>query len=136
MNRTFKSKVDGWYYAALLFVLGTLSYAYIEEGLTPKSPEFPVFIFSALLSAGLMLWLLKTTDYSVSHDTLLIRCGPIKWHIKRSEIKDIRPSRSLLSSPALSLDRLAIHYGEGRTIMVSPKHKKAFISALGFTPSP
>ncbi len=136
MNRTFKSKVDAWYYAALLFVLGTFSYAYYEEGLTPKSPEFLVLIFSGVLSVGLMLWLLKTTDYSVSHDTLLIRCGPIKWHIKRSEIQEIKPSYSLLSSPALSMDRLAIHFGEGRTIMVSPKDKKGFISALGFPPSP
>jgi hypothetical protein len=134
MNRTFKSKVGGWYYGTLIFLVATFSYAYYEEGMTPNSPEFSVFILSGVLSVGVMLWLLKTTDYSVSHDTLLIRCGPIKWHIKRSEIQEIKPGYSLLSSPALSMDRLVLHFGEGRKIMVSPKDKKGFISALGFTP--
>ncbi len=136
MNRTFKSKVGGWYYGILLLLPGIFSYAYYEDGPPPHSPEFLIFIFSAILSIGLMLWLLNTTDYSVTNDALLIRCGPIKWHIKRSEIQEIKPGFSLLSSPALSMDRLVIHFGEGRTIMVSPEDKQGFISALGFTPSP
>jgi len=27
MNRTFKSKVGGWYYGTLIFLVATLSYA-------------------------------------------------------------------------------------------------------------
>jgi hypothetical protein len=55
MNRTFKSKVGGWYYGTLIFLVATFSYAYYEEGMTPNSPEFSVFILSGVLSVGVML---------------------------------------------------------------------------------
>ena len=43
---------------------------------------------------------------------------------------NIRPTRNPLSSPALSLDRLRIDYGSGRSIMVSPEDKDKFIGDI------
>jgi hypothetical protein len=40
------------------------------------------------------------------------------------------PTRNPLSSPALSLDRLRIEYGQGRAIMISPADKGPFLRAL------
>ena len=37
----------------------------------------------------------------------------------------------MASSPALSLDRLLIVYGVGKVVLVSPKDKEGFVSALG-----
>ena len=35
-----------------------------------------------------------------------------------------------LSGPALSLDRLRIDYGRGRSLLVSPKERERFVSEL------
>jgi hypothetical protein len=39
-------------------------------------------------------------------------------------------SRSPFSSPALSLDRLQIDYGAGKSILISPADKEGFIEAI------
>ena len=55
--------------------------------------------------------------------------GPFRWRVPIDAITAITPTRSALSSPALSLDRLRIEYGE-RAILVSPIYKEGFVRAL------
>ncbi len=83
-----------------------------------------------LLGAILPLWLLLDTHYLLDTNTLLIRSGPFRWAIPVADIKSIRPTNNPLSSPALSLDRLRIDYGKGKTIMISPRDKAAFLEEL------
>ena len=54
----------------------------------------------------------------------------------RSSIAGVRPTRSALSSPALSLDRLRIDHGAGgrRTVLVSPADRAGFVQALQLPP--
>ena len=47
-------------------------------------------------------------------------------------IKSIVKSRNIISSPAWSLDRLEIKYGDNKTVLVSPKNKAAFLSHIGW----
>ena len=42
----------------------------------------------------------------------------------------IAPTRSIISAPAASLDRLAISRERGESVIVSPKDKKAFVNEL------
>lgn len=49
------------------------------------------------------------------------------------EIKSIRkmePSRCILSSPAASLKRLAIHYNKHDTVYISPRNQEDFINTV------
>ena len=86
---------------------------------------------TAIFTLGLPIWMLLSTYYQVGEHELKVRCGPFVWRIDRSSIQSIKPSRTLLSSPALSLDRLEIRYGDHRSIMVSPLSREAFIEDLG-----
>jgi hypothetical protein len=45
-------------------------------------------------------------------------------------IARIVPSNSLESAPALSLTRLRIDYGVGKSILVSPADQQAFLRAI------
>jgi len=55
----------------------------------------------------------------------------MRWRIPAREITRITPTRSLTSSPALSLDRLRIEYDGGRqAVLVSPVDQDAFIAAV------
>ena len=73
--------------------------------------------------------MMRMTYYVIEGDTLVIRSGFMRWHVPIRDIRSITPTRSALSSPALSLDRLRIEYSR-RAIMVSPEEKRRFIEAL------
>jgi hypothetical protein len=81
-------------------------------------------------SAGGQLWVLATTDYTVTGHELRVRSGPFRWRIRIDDIRGVAPTRSPLSSPALSLDRLRIDYGTGNAIMISPRDRDAFLRTL------
>lgn len=49
--------------------------------------------------------------------------------ISLKDITYITPTNSLLSAPALSLDRIEIRY-KGGSIVISPKHKAGFYHAI------
>ena len=85
---------------------------------------------TVLVAAGIPAWIFTTTRYELSRETLVVRSGPFRWNICLAEIKSITPTHNPLSSPALSLDRLRIEYGQGRAVMISPNNKVAFLRAL------
>ncbi|AMR32195.1 hypothetical protein A0256_12570 [Mucilaginibacter sp. PAMC 26640] len=90
----------------------------------------------AMICLGMMLVLyfpiLFNTYYTVNDNGLLqVKCGLfIDTKIEIANIKKIVDTRTVISSPALSLDRLEIFYNKFDTIIVSPKHKADFIAAL------
>lgn len=126
-QKIFKSAVDNWYYIIVVAVPATVLVPIFFS--YPTSADY-VAIAIALLATGLPIWLLWSTDYRIQDDALLIRSGPFRWRISLSEIQEVEPSRSLLSSPALSIDRLRISYGNNRSILVSPEDKSGFIEAV------
>jgi len=127
MKRTFKSKVDSWYYLLLIIIPITVL---VPVFFAPTETDRLAGIVVGLLATALPVWLLYSTVYEVDEETLKIRSGPFRWTIQLVEIRKVEPSRSLLSSPALSLDRLRIEYGSHRSVLVSPKEKEAFIEAV------
>ena len=100
--------------------------------------EVIVIAVSVLPVYVLFPWILYTTDYTVYADEMVARCGPFKFHVKKDSIHSIKPAREPMppaiprSGPALSMDRLAILYGDGRTLLVSPEDKAGFYRAMGF----
>lgn len=45
-------------------------------------------------------------------------------------ITKMEKSRCVLSSPAASLDRLAVHYGKSDVVYISPRHQDDFIAEI------
>ena len=68
-------------------------------------------------------------DGLTEHD-LLVRSGPFRWRVPLGQIHSVTPTRNPLSSPALSLDRLRIEYGDGKWILISPRERERFLEAL------
>jgi len=126
----FKSAVDTWFYIlgivvpALIFVFVLLTLGF------DSSEVFLSLGVIALLTLGLPVWLLFSTNYEVSDKVLTVQSGPFNWSVPLNEISSIQPSRSLLSSPALSLNRLEIQYGNGQTLLVSPSDMEGFKDAV------
>jgi hypothetical protein len=97
-------------------------------------PETIVMLLTAvvlLLMAILIASILVGTHYTVDKKTLKIVSGPIRLRVSLDDINSVRATRSPLSSPALSLDRLMINYGKNRKVMVSPADKRGFLTAIG-----
>jgi hypothetical protein len=130
MEKKFSSAVDWWYYGIIAFTVAVLAGTWISLPNTLDSVSIAVFIASAVFALGLPLWMLFSTYYLISGLQLIIRSGPFKWKVNISTIQSITPTRSPLSSPALSLNRLEIKHGSGRIVLVSPANHEQFIEAL------
>ncbi len=132
----FPSRVDSWLVAigplaaltAATAVAGRAGPFVLNSGGTP--PMLALLAVIVALMLLLPLWLVLDTNYTLTADDLLIRSGPFRWRIVLGDVREVSPSHSWISSPALSLDRLSIRYGADRSILVSPREKQRFIDAL------
>ena len=129
----FPSKRD-WWIVGLIWMGVIVS---VAGGVVPVVWEgmalgHALFVISVILGiAALMLWVLYGTGYTVTRDLLLIRCGPFSFRVLLNEIVSITPTRNPLSSPACSLDRLKIVYGDSpKSVMISHVDKSEFFSAI------
>lgn len=63
---------------------------------------------------------------------LLVRCGRlVRYRIPLAEIREVRPSAELLSSPAsCSYDRIKVVYGVYRSLLISPRDRDDFLDEL------
>lgn len=125
----FRSKIDAWLLVALLVAI-TMSIHASATVLSAGPAAWWIVPFIVVLGIGLPLWLLLGTRYLLRPDQLTIRCGPFTWHVPVSAITSMTPTRNPLSSPALSLDRLRIDYGPGKSVMISPRDKERFIEQV------
>jgi hypothetical protein len=126
----YESRVDTW--LAGVLILGVIAAVTAAVSLiwfvVPPRPLAAAVI--GLLGAALPLWVMLSTRYALTDSTLLVSSGPFRWRVPVQEIRGITPTRSPLSSPALSLDRLRIEYGRGSWLMISPRDKDGFLREL------
>ena len=127
----FHSKIDWWLGLLLLsltimFVLFPLwEWKYNNE----RSIKSKVFVTIFMWSLALLTPLSFNIEYRLTNTQLLIETGLRKTQIELKDITEITPSRNSVSSPALSLDRLKVQYGD-KSILISPRDKDAFIEAV------
>jgi glucose uptake protein GlcU len=130
--KRFNSKIDRWIVLVLISVV-LLDFAVI--GVVAVSGEDPLvstgIIPISLLTVALIVSLLLGTHYTVNRNLLRIRSGPFWFNVQIDQIESVKASRSPLSSPAMSMDRLLIRYDKRRRIMVSPADKIGFLKAIG-----
>jgi len=124
----FVSKRDAWLVALLW--LASLTDFGVAAWLWLDVEGAPAFLAPLLLLAGVFqLQALYATDYTFEGDALRIRASFFRWRVPLAAIDSVEPTQSPLSSPACSLDRLRIRYGE-KQIMISPLDKAGFLRAL------
>lgn len=128
----FASKRDRWLEIVLWAATAGLVYASVEVATAPGPSVFKaVFLLICLPSAILLPWILYGTSYTLTEETLRIRCGPFRSRVAVGAIREVFPSRNPISSPACSLDRLHIHYEGSRLgILISPTEKRSFLQEL------
>ena len=130
--KRFNSKVDRWLMMILVISLVIDIAAIVVVAMTVPDTIIAVAVSAALiLTAVLIASILAGTHYTVDKTTLKIASGPIRIRVNLDEINSVIATRNPLSSPALSLDRLLINYGNNRTVMVSPADKRGFLKAIG-----
>lgn len=117
--KIYRSKVDWWLVVLILSVFGFP----IVQGIQTKEYMLSV-VFIMLLSLFYILAI--TLKYKIEGEYLSI------WRTK-IDIKTIRKvyaTRNPLSSPALSINRIAIVYNKFDEVLISPKDRADFIEEL------
>ena len=127
VERWYASKVDWW--LGILLVLAPL--AAVGGALIALSSGAPstVALAGVALMAVIYLGAVFPMRYGIDDDVLIVRYGLIRQRVPLADITLVEPTRNPLSSPALSLDRLMIHYGR-RRIMISPAARDEFLAEL------
>ena len=87
-----------------------------------------IVLMPILISLLISIWFY--TRYTIKQETLQIAYGPMKWNVNIQDIHYIREIKNPFTAPALSMEKLEVHYGKYETIVISPKDKKAFIHTL------
>jgi Bacterial PH domain len=86
------------------------------------------------IAVGIFIpWLMTPLYYEITQSELNVRSGPMRWTIPLKFVNEVYLTRSPLSSPALSLDRLLIRYENGKgpsALMISPEDNTAFLQEL------
>ncbi|MGV3697314.1 MAG: PH domain-containing protein [Flavobacterium sp.] len=115
----YKSKRDWW---LMLIVFVPLGFP-IVMGIV-ENDYWTSLIFVAIFAA--MSILFHYTRYTIQDDKLIIWTTKIDIHT----ITKIYKTRNPLSSPALSINRIAICYNKYDEVLVSPKEREEFIGEL------
>lgn len=120
----FKSKVDIWMGAILIFVPVLMVYGVITE------PGI-VIIVVTIIFIVLLATLFFGTKYVIQDDELIVHGGITKTKINIAQIRSLRPSKNPLSAPAMSIDRIEITFDPDMQVtLVSPKDKELFVKKL------
>jgi hypothetical protein len=129
-NPFFPSTIDHWKVRALAG--SAIACLVARRLLLAAAPRGGLMLIALMLLAGavLLAWVLLGTGYRFERRTPVVRGGPLRWRIPAREIYAVRPTHCALSSPALSLDRLRLEYGEDRVIQISPRDVAAFMQEL------
>jgi len=129
VHADFRSKVDLWLVAICAAApIAVLEFFVEDSGVSDRFADLLAYGIVALV---LLLFAVTyfTTRYRFTADFLMIQSGPFSWTIALRSITKVEPSHSPASGPALSLDRLAIHY-DGKIILISPADKQGFMTEL------
>ncbi len=117
--KTYRSKIDWW---LILLILGIFGYP-IVEGILTNQYGLSITMILILI---VMFWMFSKIKYVIDGTILIV------WWIKIDihSIKRIYKTNNPMSSPALSLDRIAIVYNKYDEVLISPKLKKQFVDEL------
>lgn len=124
MRIIFKSRIGLELVIPLTIILGGISLLFIIKDIWP----------GLLLIAGVTAFIIHTfvtTEYTIDCGNLKVRSGLFfNKVIDIESIKKVVETKTPLSSPALSIDRIEVFYNKFDSIIISPKDKMGFIEQL------
>lgn len=128
----FHSKIDAWliWLVRLAFVAALVPIAFGAIRQPEKGTALLLSVVIVAATAVFTEWTFHSTKYTIDGGSLLVQSGIFHWQIPIAQIESMMRTRNPLSSPAASLDRLAIQYGEGQSLMISPEDRDRFIEAV------
>ncbi|MBW4891947.1 PH domain-containing protein [Mucilaginibacter sp. HMF5004] len=119
----FKSKISPALVIPLVVIFGGLFTLFVIQNI------WGTIIIPAV--AGILVaYTFSTTHYTIDGDELEVRSGFLKLKIDIRSVTKIVETRSMLSAPALSPDRLEIFYNRYDSTQVSPADRAGFLAAL------
>ena len=126
MKRVYKSKID---YALVVVVMGVTLLPMLPAILTGTE-----LLLIVLISVLLLFEIVVFTGfrYVISDERLIVKTLFVFNQVYFiSEITEIRSTHTILSSPAASMDRLAIYFSDKRSpLVISPRRREHFIEQL------
>jgi len=124
-----KSKIDLWVGLVIWSVIVIMA-----GSMTRLNDQTAISYAIGLPVIALLLWIYFGTYYELRDDYLFCRCGPFTEKIAYPKIKSVKLSQNMLSSMALSGDRIEIkQHGKGYllgTTFISPENREQFLSEL------
>ncbi len=125
----YKAKVDTW---LIVVLAGTMIAMLFPMFVVPftRWGVLWVEVILALFFAWIFYDLLFRTRYIIDGDMLRVRFLIFGEDCRIDSITEIRPTRTWLSAPAPSLDRIQIKYGKYGVMVISPLEKEKFIAHL------
>ena len=129
MTKIYKSKVS----YGLLLVIFLVFYGPFVPDLINKELNSKMLMTIGLLTLlfAFILHMFFKTRYIIDDNKLKIKCGFIPYKpIDIATIKEVARTKSIISSPAPSFDRIVIKYGKFDEIIISPKDKQNFVKDL------
>jgi len=120
----FRSKIDLWLIILLLAVVLSITlHLFWKFDWINLIIDIPVIL--------LFYDMLRNTKYVIDGNKLIIKGGFLLCSTYEiSSIRSIVPTRTLLSAPAMSLDRMKIDLKGGDSVVISPLKKHEFIAEL------
>jgi hypothetical protein len=136
-DRIFESKKDWWLVAFVWAALAlgpaiAIVAAFIDW---PGWPAFVATLAACLAGPAIVVVLAYPVRYILTGDTLVVHSGIVlRWRVPISGIEAVEPSRTMLASPAWSLDRTRITYRDGsagkQELVIAPQSREAFYAAV------
>jgi len=126
---TFASKVDVWFVILLVASFGVPVIVLMMRAIETQSSGALGTVVTLGIIAVLPVWIMSTTEYRITAEKLLVRSGPVRVDVPLKSVTGLRASHSVLSAPALSLDRIEVSYGSKR-VVISPRDRAGFIAAI------
>jgi uncharacterized membrane protein YdbT with pleckstrin-like domain len=126
----YRSKVD-WWMGVLLAVplvtaVGTAIALQLGSDAGAANRAWMV-LFGVVALYVVVVW---PVVYELTDDALVVRFGLMRRRIAYRSLRGVNPTRSILASPALSLDRLAIDTGGSLSPTISPADREGFLADL------
>lgn len=132
----FPSKRDRWmtvilWLFAIMFIVPPIFFPELGVWMVPEFLDQQWIRNIFLLPIGFFLiWIWFKTGYTIERDIFTIQYGPYKKRIKIEEIHSIRETRNPFTAPALSMEKLEIHYASHHFVVISPENQTAFCHQL------
>lgn len=126
-TKTYKTRIS-ILIMCILVIIPAICLVPLSQAPTPAQITVVSFV---LLTIAIIIASIFSIKYVIDNDTL--RIYTFFWmhtDIKIESIKKMEPSRCLLSSPAGSLKRLAIHYNKYDVAYISPRNQEDFINEI------